>query len=149
MKKSEIQFQQMIDEIPALAWSCLPDGSVELISKQWLKYAGISHESSQVSLWESQVHQDDVEKLDTTWRQHLATCEPLEIESRLRRYDGTYRWFLIRAIPLRDALNRIIRWYGTNTDKREDSMSKLTFVAIIVMPALSLTAGVAQNGNSG
>src|SRR5262245_8427695 len=116
MNNSERQLQQMIDEIPALAWSGLPDGSVEFISKQWLKYAGLSHQAAQALRWESLVHPDDLHNLMSTWRHHLASGEPLEAEARLRRVDGEYRWFLIRAVPLRDALSNVIKWYGTNTD---------------------------------
>src|SRR5262249_9428594 len=116
MNNSEQRTRQMIDEIPALAWSSLPDGSVEFISKQWLKYAGLSHEAAQALRWESLVHPDDLDNLMSTWRHHLASGEPFEAEARLRRVDGEYRWFLIRAVPLRDALNNVIKWYGTNTD---------------------------------
>ena len=51
-----------------------------------------------------------------TWRAAVATGEPFEAEARLRRADGEYRWFLFRAVPLRDELGNIIQWYGTNTD---------------------------------
>ena len=116
MNDSEMQFRQMIDEIPALAWSCLPDGSGEFLNKQWLDYTGLSAEAAPGLHWESVVHPDDLENLMNAWRQHLASAEPIEVEARLRRFDGEYRWFLFRAIPIRDAQNNVIRWYGTNTD---------------------------------
>src|SRR2546422_3724621 len=116
MNDSEMQFRQMIDEIPALAWSCLPDGSGEFLNKQWLDYTGFSTESAPGLHWESVVHPDDLENLMNAWRHHLATAEPIEVEARLRRFDGEYRWFLFRAIPVRDSQNNMLRWYGTNTD---------------------------------
>ena len=106
----------MIDEIPALAWSCLPDGSGEFLNKQWLDYTGLSTESAPGLHWESVVHSDDLENLMNAWRHHLASAEPIEVEARLRRFDGEYRWFLFRAIPVRDSQNNVIGWYGTNTD---------------------------------
>ena len=116
MNDLERQFRQMIDEIPALAWSCLPDGSGEFLNKQWLDYTGLSTESAPGLHWESVVHPDDLENLMNAWRHHLATAEPIEVEARLRRFDGEYRWFLFRAIPVRDSQKNVIRWYGTNTD---------------------------------
>src|SRR6267142_766035 len=116
MNDSEKQFRQMIDEIPALAWSCLPDGSGEFLNKQWLDYTGLSTEAAPGLHCESVVHPDDLENLMNAWRHHLATAEPIEVEARLRRFDGEYRWFLFRAIPVRDSQNNVIRWYGTNTD---------------------------------
>jgi len=116
MNDSEKRFRQMIDEIPALAWSCLPDGSGEFLNKQWLDYTGLSTEAAPGLHWESVVHPDDLENLMNAWRHHLASAEPVEVEARLRRFDGEYRWFLFRAIPVRDAQNNVIRWYGTNTD---------------------------------
>src|SRR2546425_2761699 len=116
MNYSEKQFRQMIDEIPTLAWSCLPDGSDKFLNKQWLDYTGLSVESSPGLQWEAVVHPDDLENVIDTWRHHLASAEPIEVEARLRRFDGGYRWFLLRAVPVRDEQNNVIKWYGTNTD---------------------------------
>jgi PAS domain S-box-containing protein len=116
MNDSEKQFRQLIAAIPAFTWSCLPDGSVEFISKQWLEYVGLSYEAAPDLIWKSAVHPDDLPDLMNTWRQHLASGESLEVEARLRHFDGQYRWFLIRANPLRDTLGKVIKWYGTNID---------------------------------
>src|SRR3989442_2459096 len=115
MNDSEKQFRQMVDEIPTLAWSCLPDGSGEFLNKQWLDYTG-SVESARGLQWEAVVHPHDLENLMDTWRRHLACGEPTEVEARLRRFDGEYRWFLFRAVPVRDKQNHVIKWYGMNTD---------------------------------
>src|SRR2546427_10031623 len=98
MNDSEMQFRQMIDEIPALAWSCMPDGSGEFLNKQWLDYTGLSTEATPGFHWESVFHPDDLENLMSAWRHHLASAEPIEVEARLRRFDGEYRWFLFRAL---------------------------------------------------
>src|SRR5262245_29595465 len=110
------QFRKMIDEIPTLAWSCLPDGSGEFLNKRWLDYKGLSMEAALGWQWQAVVHPDDLENLMNTWRGHLASEEPGEVEARLRRFDGEYRWFLFRSVPVRDEHNKLVRWYGINTD---------------------------------
>jgi PAS domain S-box-containing protein len=116
MNPSENEFRQMIDEIPTLAWSCLPDGTGEFLNKQWLDYTGLSMKEAWGWQWKTVVHPDDIDKLMDRWGRHLASGEPGEIEARLRRSDGEYRWFLFRAVPVRDQNGTVIRWYGTNTD---------------------------------
>ncbi len=116
MNDSEKQFRQMVDEIPALAWSCLPDGSGEFLNKRWFDFTGLSMEPAPALHWKVIVHPDDLENLLNTWRRHLASEEPAEVEARLRRFDGEYRWFLVRAVPIRDEQNNVIKWYGLNTD---------------------------------
>src|SRR6266404_5545908 len=116
MNDSEKQFRQMVDEIPALAWSCLPDGSGEFLNKRWFDFTGLSMEPAPGFDWTAVVHPDDLENLLNTWRRHLASEEPAEVEARLRRFDGEYRWFLVRAVPIRDEQNSVIKWCGLNTD---------------------------------
>src|SRR5262249_50183929 len=66
--------------------------------------------------WQVTLHPEDLPKLMEIWKELLATGKPGEIEARLRRHDGVYRWFLFRVNPLRDESGRIVKWYGTNTD---------------------------------
>jgi PAS domain S-box-containing protein len=106
----------MIDAIPAMAWSGLPDGSVEFANQRWHDYTGLSAEGLRGWGWKVAVHPDDLETVMGKWQALLASRQPGEIEGRVRRFDGEYRWFLFRAEPLRDDLGNIIRWYGTNTD---------------------------------
>src|SRR5438445_2356793 len=116
MNDSEKQFRQMVDEIPTLAWSCLPDGSGEFLNKQWLDYTGLSVEPEPALHWKAVIHAHEFEKVTDTWRRDLASAEPIEVEAGLRGFDGGYRWFLLRAVPVRDEQNNVIKWYGTNTD---------------------------------
>jgi len=116
MEEQSRRSKEMIDEIPALAWSCLPDGSGEFLNRRWLDYTGLSREAAPGLPWNDVVHPDDLEDLNETWRRHLASGEPVEVEARLRRFDGDYRWFLFRAVALRDEQNNVIKWYGTSTD---------------------------------
>ena len=116
IKKSEDQLRIIIDTIPTLAWCTLPDGSAEFINQRWLDYMGLSAEEARDWGWRVAIHDEDSTELVDTWRAAVATGEPFEAEARLRRADGEYRWFLFRAVPLRDELGNIIQWYGTNTD---------------------------------
>ncbi len=106
----------MIDKIPTLAWACRPDGTTEFLNQRWLEYTGLSMEASVDWGWKVAIHPDDLEQLMETWLGLLASGEPGDEAARLRAFDGTYRWFLFRAVPVRDEQGNVVRWYGTNTD---------------------------------
>jgi formate hydrogenlyase transcriptional activator len=116
LKKSEKKLRQVIDTIPTLAWSLLPDGSNEFLNKRWHEYTGLSAEESYGSGWQVAIHQEDRVRLLQRWQGLLTSGEPGEMEARLRRHDGVFRWFLMRVEPLRDEAGKIVRWYGTCTD---------------------------------
>jgi steroid delta-isomerase-like uncharacterized protein len=116
IQKSESKLRQVIDAIPALAWCNLPDGPNEFLSKPWHEYTGLSPEESHGWGWQAAFHPEDLPPLMERWMKMLASGEPDEIEARLRRHDGVYRWFLIRCEPFRDESGKIVRWYGTSTD---------------------------------
>src|SRR5262249_29001238 len=116
IQKSESKLRQVIDTIPALAWCNLPDGSSEYINKGWYEYTGLSREEAQGLGWQTAFHPDDLPPLMEKWQKMLVSGESGEMEGRLRRHDGVYRWFLIRAQAFRDESGKIVRWYGTNTD---------------------------------
>jgi PAS domain S-box-containing protein len=106
----------MIDKIPALAWSCLPDGTPEFLNQRWLDYTGLSIEQALDWGWKGTIHPDDLGKVMGTWQGLLSSGEPGDAEARMRRFDGKYHWFLFRAEPVRGDQGQIVRWYGTNTD---------------------------------
>ncbi|HXQ73909.1 MAG TPA: PAS domain-containing protein [Pyrinomonadaceae bacterium] len=106
----------IIDTIPALAWSALPDGSVDFLNQRWLEYTGLSLEQGLGLGGRAAFHPEDLPRLGDEWRAALAEGKQFETEARVRRTDGEYRWFLIRAVPLRDETGNIVKWYGTNTD---------------------------------
>lgn len=116
LRASERKLRQVIDTIPTLAWCNLPDGPNEFLNKGWHEYTGHTPENSHGWGWQSAIHSEDLPSLMRKWREMLVSGEPGEIEARLRRYDGVYRWFLIRAQPLFDETGEVIRWYGTGTD---------------------------------
>src|ERR1700721_1447878 len=107
---------QDVDAIPTLAWAARPDGSAEFLNRRWLDYTGLSAEEASDWGWAAALHTEDRDRLLDFWRCLLASGEACEIEARLRRHDGDYRWFLFRAEPLRDESGNIFKWYGANTD---------------------------------
>jgi formate hydrogenlyase transcriptional activator len=116
LKNSERKLRQVIDTIPTLAWSVLPDGSNEFLNKRWHEYTGLSPEESRGSGWQAAIHPEDRVPLLEKWQGLLSSGEPGEMEARLRRHDGVFRWFLMRVEPLRDETGKIVKWYGTCTD---------------------------------
>jgi PAS domain S-box-containing protein len=116
-RRSEEGLREVIETMPAMAWSALPDGSNAFVNRQWAEYTGLSGEQTADSGWRSTVHPDDFSGHMEKWRQSLATGQPFEHEVRLRRTaDGQYRWFLVRGMPLRDGQDEILKWYGIATD---------------------------------
>jgi len=116
MLPSDDVLRTMIDQMPALAWSCRPDGSAEFVNQRWLDYTGLSMEEAVGWGWQATIHPEDLGKTMETWLRIVASEEPGENEARVRRFDGEYRWFLFRAVPVRDERGKVIRWYGTSTD---------------------------------
>jgi formate hydrogenlyase transcriptional activator len=116
LKNSERKLRQVIDTIPTLAWSILPDGSNEFLNKRWHEYTGLSPEESHGSGWQVAIHPEDRVLLLQKWQRLLSSGKPGEMEARLRRHDGVFRWFLMRVEPLRDETGKIVKWYGTCTD---------------------------------
>ena len=116
IRGSEANLRRTIDTIPALVSAFLPDGSNESMNRRWHDYTGLSPEESQHEGWQQAVHPDDLPPLMNRFREALASGEPGEIETRLRRHDGGFRWFLVRAEPLRDESGKVVKWYATSTD---------------------------------
>lgn len=112
----EASFRIAIDTIPGLAWFGSADGPVEFLNKQWCDYTGISMDDAVGWGWTATIHPDDMPGLQTQWQEALAQGAPGELEARVRRFDGEYRWFLFRYAPLRDNTGRVLKWYGSNTD---------------------------------
>src|ERR1700681_4918790 len=127
LQKSEDNLRQVIDTIPALVWCTGPDGSTEFLNKRWHDYTGYSPEESRAHGWQPTVHPDDLPRVVAKGQELLASGQPGEVEARIRRHDGVFRWFLMRVEPLRDETGKIVRWYGTQTDiedhKRKEDLA--------------------------
>ena len=116
LRRSEDHLRLVTDTIPALVFSALPDGSVDFINQRHREFTGLSLDDVRGWRWTDVIHPEDRTELVDRWRATLVTGEPIEIEARLRRAAGDYRWLLIRALPLRDETGKMVKWYGTKTD---------------------------------
>jgi formate hydrogenlyase transcriptional activator len=111
-----VRLQTVIDTVPSFLWTSLPDGSKEYLNKRWYEYTGLSLEDGKGWGWKVVVHPDDLDRLIREWLALVDARKPGELETRIRRYDGEYRWFLIRVVPQLDAEGTLVRWFGSNTD---------------------------------
>ena len=116
IKKSEGRLRTIIDTIPGFVWSAAPDGSVDFLNQRWCDYTGVSMEDACGSGWQAAVHPDDADRLAHYQRSLQESGSAGESEGRFRRFDGTFRWFLIKAVPLREEAGHLVKWYGQNTD---------------------------------
>ena len=115
-RRSEKELLDVIEAIPTMAFTTLADGGSAWLNRQWVEYTGLSVDSSSGSGWRSAVHPDDLDEHVNRWQASIVSGEPFENEARHRSANGEYRWFLVRAVPLRDEAGRIRKWYGTLTD---------------------------------
>ena len=115
IKKSEDRLRLVIDTIPALVWRAGPEGVPDFLNQPALDYTGLSLDQAETG-WPRAFHPDDKKGMLVKWSAIRESGMPGELEARLRRYDGEYRWFLFRAEPLRDELGNIVKWYGSSTD---------------------------------
>ncbi|MCY0855147.1 PAS domain S-box protein [Cupriavidus sp. D39] len=105
-----------VDALPGLVWTAFPDGRAEYVNRRWCEYTGLSVEEAAGEGWQSVVHPDDRPALLECWRTTVVSNKPSEAEARMRRADGEYRWFLVRASPMTDAAGEVVKWCGINTD---------------------------------
>src|SRR5712692_6622248 len=127
LHRSEQRLRDVIDTIPMMAWTALPDGSVDFVSRSWLEYTGFSMEDCLDVGRSTAAYPEDLDRTAQKWQAALVTGEPYECEVRVRTASGSYRWCLSRAVPLRDQVGKIVKWYGTNTDidERKKAEEKL------------------------
>src|SRR5260370_1303989 len=143
LRASELNFRVIIDSIPGLVHTLTATGQLEFVNQQNLDYFGKTLEELRGWASSDVFHPDDLPRAIDAWKHTLQTGQPDEIECRLRRADGTYRWFQLRCLPLRDSENRIIRWMSLHTDiderkQAEDRLQLLLEVTNQVVSNLQL-----------
>ena len=127
LRRQEMKLRDVVETIPTFAWTALPDGSIDFANRNWVEYSGLSTEKTAGSGWEAAVHPEDLKRHGEKWRASLMTGDTFESEVRFQRSDGQYRWFLARAVPLRDARGKIVKWYGTSTDIEDRKQAEQRF----------------------
>jgi PAS domain S-box-containing protein len=117
LKRGFKQLREVVETIPAMAWTARPDGTNEFVNKRWAEFTGLSAEDTASSGWMAAVHPEDRQILLDKWRASLNSGQPLEFEVRMRSATtGEYRWLLAHGVPMRDASGKIVRWHGILTD---------------------------------
>jgi PAS domain S-box-containing protein len=119
LAESERKFRAIADTMPQIVWSARGDGYHDYFNSRWYAFTGLSEGESEGSGWNPTLHPDDRERAWQAWSHSLATGAPYEVEYRFRDRDGTYRWFIGRALPIRNEAGAVERWFGTCTDIHE------------------------------
>lgn len=119
LRESEERFRVLADNIPQLAWMTNADGWIFWYNRRWFDYTGTMPELMKGWGWQAVHHPDHVERVTERFKTSLVAGEPWEDTFPLRSNQGTYRWFLSRAFPIKDSSGKIARWFGTNTDITE------------------------------
>ncbi|MEG4073001.1 PAS domain S-box protein [Microcoleus sp. Pol14C2] len=114
---SEQLYRVLAEAIPQIVWTARPDGWLDYYNQRWFEYTGLTLEETQGWGWQLAMHPDDVENSVESWKISVETGKTYEVEYRFKRAsDGAYRWHLGRALPVRDADGKILKWFGTCTD---------------------------------
>ena len=115
IRDSEEKFRTLADLVPQMVWICTPDGMNVFFNQRWVTYTGMTLAESYGRGWYKPFHDDDRQRAWDAWNHAAATGDSYQVESRLRKADGSYHWFLMQGAPFRDASGSIVRWFGTCT----------------------------------
>ena len=115
LEQSQQELQLITEVIPQQIWTTSPQGEIDYINRRWQDYTGVTLEQIKEYGWSSIIHPQDLQEVNDTWNESIQSGNNYNLEARLRSSDGSYRWFLMRARPLRNEAGEIIKWYGTNT----------------------------------
>jgi PAS domain S-box-containing protein len=116
VKLGESELTYLADYVPQIVWMCTPDGANIYFNQRWVDYTGMTLEESYGAGWNIPFHPDERTIAWKAWDEAVRTGCPYQVESHLRAMDGTYRWFLVRGEPLKEADGRVAKWFGTCTD---------------------------------
>jgi two-component system, sensor histidine kinase and response regulator len=145
LRESEQRWRSLTEALPQLVWSATPDGTCDYFSSQWTEHTGIAETDLLGWQWLETLHPDDREPTRRFWLASVAGHHAYDIEYRVRRRDGEYRWFKTRGAPIRDTSGNIVKWFGTCTDITELRQSEGRFRGIFENAAV----GIAQTHPSG
>ncbi|MEP6848820.1 MAG: PAS domain S-box protein, partial [Acidobacteriota bacterium] len=120
LRESEKRLRQLADAMPQIVWTAKPNGTLDYYNWRWYEYVGLSPERIEEARWDIYIHPNDLPRAYEKWTESLATGEPYGIEFRVKNHEGNYRWFLTRALPVRNDSGMIVRWYGSCTDIHEE-----------------------------
>jgi two-component system, sensor histidine kinase and response regulator len=116
LRESEQRWRSLTEALPQLVWSATPDGACDYLSRQWTQHTGLPERDLLGWRWLAVLHPDDREPTQRLWTDSVAGRGPYDVEYRVRRSDGIYRWFKTRGTPIRDRAGQVVKWFGTCTD---------------------------------
>lgn len=116
LRSSEERYRALSESVPQLLWSCDAEGECDYLSSQWVAYTGIPEGDQLGYKWLEVVHPEDRESTSKIWRAAIEDRGDYDVDFRIQRHDGAYRWFKARGRRLRDASGKVLRWFGTCTD---------------------------------
>lgn len=119
LSANEQEFRSLAEAMPHIVWINRPDGWTTYFNQQWVDYTGLSLEESYGVGWNRPFHPDDQLLAWDAWQHAIESNGSYSIECRIRRFDGTYRWWLVRGVPILDKAGKISKWFGTCTDIQE------------------------------
>ena len=116
LRRREAEYRTLAESMPQIVWTAKPDGHFDYFNEEFCRYSGLPQEAGLGLGWRSVIHPEELPRVEMAWANSLASGEPADIEHRLRRHDGLYRWFVSRANPLKDESGTVLRWFGSTTD---------------------------------
>jgi PAS domain S-box-containing protein len=122
--ESRRHYQALAESLPHLVWTCRADGYCDYLNRQWVQYTGRPAEQQLGSGWADAIHPGDRARVEQEWGLAVERGHTYDEEFRLRRHDGTYRWFRTRGVPLHDASGALVKWFGSNTDVEDYKQSE-------------------------
>lgn len=131
LKESSEKFRTVFEALPQMTWTNLPTGEVNFFNQKWYNYTGLDFDQTKNWAWQIVVHSDDLEHTTNAYKEALLSGRVFQIENRIRKYDGTYRWHLTRALPIKSENNEIILWVGTATDIHKQKMAEEQLESIV------------------
>jgi len=123
-REHELYFKTMAEAVPEIIWTADVNGMDDYFNQRCFDYTGLTFEQLQGIGWTKIIHPDDLEVCTEKWESALRTGKPYDVQYRLRGRDGTYRWFLCRANPIRDPEGDIVKWFGTCTDIEDQKLNQ-------------------------
>jgi PAS domain S-box-containing protein len=116
LRASEEQYHSLADLIPGIVWTAGADGAIDYANQFWFKFTGLTLEQTLGSGWTTAVHPDDLPRVTELWSRSLQTGGPVEVDYRVRRADGVYRWFLAQGRAVQDREGQVVKWFGMLTE---------------------------------
>jgi PAS domain S-box-containing protein len=124
LRAGETRFRELAESIPLIVWTARPDGHVDYYNKRWSDYTGFPVDALLGAGWQAAIHADDLPATGRAWELSVRTGSELDIVHRIRGGDRLYRWFHLRAVPVKDAAGRVTKWYGTASDIHEQKVAE-------------------------